>query len=382
MLKKVYEKTKYELCILLFLLAQLFVFVPEKEGMPLWQLLTYLGDYSHGFMPRALLGEIISWFSDTVSLEILFALSFTVCVLLCVSAALLGGYLIKHCENKTAVTAIIAIMLGSPIFMPLFASWLGLMDVYLIILTFIAFAFNENKILRYLIPVIAIICTAIHHAYLFLYMVPLAIALLYDFFKNKKYIRDGILCGVTYISLIVFGLFMVKARSADGFSSVDEMIDFMISKADIPLSREWLQAVVPNEYTTGVDYIRDTVTSTMSASNLLGIVVIFAPIFITFAYGWLMSIKNSSDKAEKFTLFLCLIHPLSSVPAYIFGLNWNRWTSAIITSQCILYLFMLYRKNEGVCASVEKITAFFKKHFIIVVLYIIYIASFAKLLGM
>lgn len=382
MFKKVYEKTKYELCILLFLLAQFFVFVPEKEGMPLWQLLTYLGDYSHGFMPRALLGEMISWFSDTVSLEILFSLSFAVCVLLCVSAALLGGYLIKHCENKTAVTAIIAIMLGSPIFMPLFASWLGLMDVYLILLTFIAFAFNENKILRYLIPVIAIICTAIHHAYLFLYMVPIAIALLYDFFKNKKYIRDGLLCGVTYISLISLGLFMVKARNADGFSSVDEMIDFMIKKSDIPLSREWLQTVVPNEYTTGVDYIRDTVTSTMSASNLLGIVVIFAPVFITFAYGWLKSIKNSPDKAEKFTLFLCLIHPVSSVPAYIFGLNWNRWTSAIITSQCILYLFMFHRKNEAVSSTVEKITGFFKKHFIFVVFYIIYAASFAKLLGM
>ena len=190
MLKKVYEKTKYEVLILLFLLAQLFIFVPQKEGMPLWQLLTYLGDYSHGFMPRALLGEIITWFSDTVSLDILFVMSLTVCILLCIASALLGGYLIKHCENKTAVTVILAVMLGSPIFMPLFASWLGLMDVYLILLTFIAFTFNENRFLRYFIPVIAIICTAIHHAYLFLYMVPLAIALLYDFFKDKKYIRE------------------------------------------------------------------------------------------------------------------------------------------------------------------------------------------------
>lgn len=382
MLKKVYEKTKYEVLILLFLLAQLFIFVPQKEGMPLWQLLTYLGDYSHGFMPRALLGEIITWFSDTVSLDILFVMSLTVCILLCIASALLGGYLIKHCENKTAVTVILAVMLGSPIFMPLFASWLGLMDVYLILLTFIAFTFNENRFLRYFIPVIAIICTAIHHAYLFLYMVPIAIALLYDFFKDKKYIRDGILCGVTYISLIALGLYTVKARNADGFGSTEEMIDFMLEKTDIPLTREWLQSVVPNEYMTGVDYIRDNITSTMSASNLLGIAVIFAPIFILFAYGWIKAIRNSSDKSEKFVLFLCLIHPLSSVPAYIFGLNWNRWTSAIITSQCILYLFMLYRKNESVCMATGKVTEFFKKNFIFVVLYIIYAASFAKLLGM
>ena len=382
MLKKLYEKTKYEVYIFLFLAVQLLVFVPEKEGMPMWQLLTYLGDYSHGFMPRALLGEIITWFSDTVSLELLFALSFTVCVLLCIASALLGGHLIKHCENRTAVTAIIAVMLGSPIFMPLFASWLGLMDVYLILLTFIAFTLNENRLLRFFIPVIAILCTAIHHAYLFLYMVPLAIALLYDFFRNKKYIRDGILCGVTYISLIALGLYTVKARNADGFGSTEEMVDFMLKKADFPLTKEWLQSVVPNEYMTGVDYISENITSTMSVANLLGIVVIFAPIFILFACGWLKAIRHSTDKTEKFTLFLCLIHPLSTVPAYIFGLNWNRWTSAIITSQCILYLFMLYRKNESVSTSVGKITEFFKKHFILIVFYIIYTASFAKLLGM
>ena len=382
MLKRLYEKTKYEVCIFFFLLAQLIVFAPTKEGMSVWQLLTYLGDYSHGFMPRALIGEILTWFSDTVTLEILFALSSTVCVLVCVSAALLGGYLIRRCENKTAVTAIIAVMLGSPIFMPLFASWLGLTDIYLILLTFVALALNENKLLRYFIPVIAIICTAIHHVYLFLYMVPLAIALLYDFFKNKKYIRDGILCGVTYISLISLGLYTVKARNAEGFGSTDEMIDFMLQKTDIPLSREWLQTVVPNEYMTGIDYLRDNITSTMSVSNLLGIALIFAPILILFAYGWIKSIRSSTDKSERIILFLCLIHPLSTVPAYVFGLNWNRWTSAIITSQCMLYLFMLYRKNESVCATVGKITEFFKKHFFFIVFYIIYVASFAKLLGM
>lgn len=381
MLKKVFTKTKYEACILFFLLMQLIVFAPTKDGMPVWQLLTYLGDYSHGFMPRAFIGEIISWFTNSVSLDVLFNLSFTVCVLLSVAAALLGGYLIKNAENKTAVTAIIAVMVSSPIFMPLMASWLGITDIYLILLTFIAFVFNENKFLRYLIPVIALVCTAIHHAYLFLYMVPIAIALLYDFFKNKKYIRDGILCGVTYVSLITLGLVTLKTRSASGFASVDEMTDFMISKADFPLTEEWLQQVVPNEYFTEVGYIQDNVTSTMTASNLLGIVLIFTPLFVAFAYGWIKSIKQSEDRSEKFVLLLCLIHPLSTVPAYIFGLNWNRWTSAIITSQCILYLFMLYRKNKSVSDAVASVTEFFKKHFILVVFYLIYFASFAKLLG-
>lgn len=381
MLKKLYEKTKYEACIFFFLFAQLIVFVPDEEGMPLWQLLTYLSDYSRGFMPRAFIGEIITWFTDTVSLGLLFTLSFTVCVLLILAIAVFGGYLIRHCENKGAVTGIIAIMLGSPIFMPLFASWLGITDIYLILLTLIAFALNENKFLRFGVPIAMLICTAIHHAYLFLYMVPVAIALLYDMFRNKKYLRDGILCAVTYISLIALGLITLKTRVASGFSSVDEMTEFMLQKADLPLTKEWLMSVVPNEYTTGADFILEEITTTMSASNLLGIVVIFAPLFVLFAYGWIKALRKSYDKTEKFTFFLCLVHPLSTVPAYIFGLNWNRWTSAIITSQCLLYLFMLHRKNEAICETANKITAFFKKHFAVVVFYIIYIASFAKLLG-
>lgn len=381
MLKNFYEKTKYEACIFFFLLAQLVVFMPEKEGMQIWQLLTYLGDYSHGFMPRAFIGEIITWFTDTVSLGLLFTLSFVVCVLLILVTAVSGGYLIRHCENTGAVTGIIAIMLGSPIFMPLFASWLGITDIYLVLLTLIAFALNENKFLRFGVPVVMLICTAIHHAYLFLYMVPVAIALLYDMFRNKKYLRDGALCAVTYISLIALGLITLRTRSETGFASVDEMTDFMIHKSEMPLSKEWLMSLVPKEYTTGTDFLFEEVTSTMSVSNLLGIAVIFAPLLILFAYGWFKALHKPENKAEKFTLFLCLIHPLSTVPAYIFGLNWNRWTSALITSQCLLYLFMIYRKNEAVCETVGKITAFFKKHFTVVVFYIIYVASFAKLLG-
>ncbi len=381
MLKNLYGKTKYELCILSFLLVQFFVFRPATDGMPVWQLLTYLSDYSHGFVPRGLIGEIISWFSDTVSLEMLHTLSSVVCIALIIVAALLGGTLIRKAENKYAVTAFVTIMVTSPIFMPLFSSWLGITDIYLILLTFVAFVFNENRILRYLVPAIALLCVAIHHVYLFLYMVPLAIAMLYDCFNNKKYIRDGLLCGVTYTSLIAFAFVIIKTRLAEGFGSIDEMIAFMIKKADFPLSEEWLASVVPNEYMTGADHLASHVTVSMSVGNLLGLAVILLPLFVLFAYGWIKSIRHSKDKSEKFIFFLCLIHPLSTAPAFFFGLNWNRWTSAIITSQCILYLFMLYRKNKTLSAVAMQISEFFRKHFMFVLIYFIYYTSFAKLLG-
>ncbi|MBQ7043380.1 MAG: hypothetical protein IJN78_02115 [Clostridia bacterium] len=381
MLKKLFEKTKYEVCILLFLLVELVAFVPPADGMTVWQMLTYLGDYSHGYMPRAFLGEVFSWFTPTISLELLWCVSVAVIVILSITISLICGQIIKKAENKSAVLSVVAVMLLSPIFMPLFSSWLGIVDIYLVALTLFAFILNENRFLRYLIPVIMLGCVAIHHAYMFLYMVPLAIALLYDCIKNKKYIRDGIFCGITYTSLIAFALFTVTNRSASGFGSLDEMIDFMINKADFPLNKEWLSTLVPNEYFTGTDYVANTITQMMSPANLLGIVVIFAPVFLTFAYGWIKAIKHSDKKEEKFVLFLCLIHPLSAVPAYIFGLNWNRWTSAIITSQCILYLFMLYRKNCAVSRAVNGIVEKCKKYFIIVVFYLIYCASFAKLLG-
>lgn len=381
MLKKVFEKTKYEVCILIFLLVELIAFIPSTDSMTIWQTLTYLGDYSHGYMPRAFLGEVFSWFTPTISLRLFWCVSVAVTVILSVIISLLCGKIIKKSENKAAVISVIAVMLASPIFMPLLASWLGIVDIYLILLTLFAFILNENRFLRYLVPVIMLVCVAIHHAYMFLYMVPLAIALLYDCISNKKYIRDGIFCGLTYALLIAFALFTAMTRTASGFGSIDKMIDFMISKADFPLDKQWLSSLVSNEYFTDAEHITDTITAEMSPANLLGIVVILAPVFIAFVYGWIKSIRQSDKKEEKFVLFLCLIQPLSAVPAYIFGLNWNRWTSAIITSQCILYLFMLCRKNNAVSCSVNGIVEKSKKHFIIVVFYLIYYASFAKLLG-
>lgn len=381
MLKKLFEKTKYEACILIFLLVELIVFAPAVDGMTVWKTLSYLGDYSHGYMPRAFLGEVFSWFTPTISFRLLWCVSVAVIVILSVTISLLCGKIIKESENKSAVLSVIAVMLLSPIFMPLFASWLGIIDIYLILLTLFAFILNENRFLRYLVPVIMLVCVAVHHAYMFLYMVPLAIALLYDCISNKKYIRDGIFCGITYASLIAFALFTVMNRNASGFNSIDEMINFMIEKADFPLDKQWLAGLVPNEYFTGTEHITDTITAGMSPANLLGIITILAPVFILFTYGWVKSIKHSNKKEEKFVLFLCLIQPLSAIPAYVFGLNWNRWTSAIITSQCILYLFMLYRKNSAVSCAVNGIVEKCKKHFIVVVFYLVYYASFAKLLG-
>ena len=381
MVKSFFDKIKYEACIFIFLVLQFFLFVPDKDKMSLTHSMIYLVDYSHGFMPRGFIGEVISWFSPTVSYELLWTLCVIVCILICILISIIGGHIIKKSQDPTAVKVVIAIMVASPIFMPLMSNWLGIVDIHLILLTLISFLLNENKILRYLIPIIALTCVAIHYAYMFLYMVPLAIALLYDFFKNKKFVRDGILCGITYISLIAFALFNVSSRSAKGFSSAEEMIKYHLEKADFEFSSAWVESLIPYEYFSGVGTVGSMTTSAMSVSNLLGLVVIFAPIFVLFTFGWIKAIKKTEAKDFKAVLFLCLIHPLSVIPAYIFGLNWNRWTSAIITSQCILYLFMLYRRNDAVCSAFKEIIEFFKNHFIIVVLYLIYYASFAKLIG-
>ncbi len=381
MIKTVFEKIKYELGILLFLLLQFFLFLPPIESSNIWPFISYLGNYDNGFMPRALIGEIISWFTDFCSHKMLYSLSVAVSVLLCFAISLLGGQLIKASENKTTVISLVAIMVCSPVFMPLFASWLGVTDIYMILITLTAFAFNENKFLRFLIPVLLLAATAIHHIYLLLYMVPVAIALLYDFFKNKKYLRDGILCSVTYISLIAFGLICATNNYIDSFGSIDSIIEFALNKTDMDIQQTWLEQLMPSENFSQASSLLERFTSNMSVSNLLGIILIFAPILILFACGWIKILKKSDDKAEKFVFFLCLIQPVSTVPAYIFALNWNRWTSSIITAQCMLYLFMLYRKSPAVISVTNDITAFFKKHFAIVIFYLIYFASFAKLLG-
>ncbi len=381
MLKTVYEKIKYEAAILLFLLTQFFAFLPTKDSAQIWPFMSFLGSYENGFMPRALIGEIISWFTDFYSKNLLYNLNVAVGILFCIFLALVGAHTIKNAENKITVTALVTIIICSPIFISIFSSWLGTTDTYLIILTITAFVLNENKILRYFIPIPLLISTAIHHAYLFLYMVPVAIALLYDLIKNKKYIRDSILCGITYLSLIAFGLICATGTYNEGYESLNAAIEHFLSITDMDIEKSWLEQLMPSENFSQASSLLERFTSNMSVSNLLGIILIFAPILVLFALGWFKAMKTGKNKAEKFVFFLCLIQPLSTVPAYIFALNWNRWTSSIVTAQCMLYLFMLYRKNAVVISVTNNITEFFKKHFAIVVFYLIYFASFAKLLG-
>ncbi|MBR6531934.1 MAG: hypothetical protein IKT61_05475 [Clostridia bacterium] len=381
MLKKVFEKTKYELCIMIFLLVQIPFFLPSVQASANWPFMQYLGDYSHGFVSRALIGEFFSWFTDYTSKKFLYSFCVVICVALIFAISLLCGQVLKSARNKDYVKVPVIIMLTSPIFLTLQESWIGIIDIHLMLLTAVAFAFNENKFLRFLIPLTLVVATAIHQAYVFLYLVPICIAILYDFFKNKKFIRDGIICGVSYVAVIAVALYGVLSKTSKNLSGSRELVEYSLSKSDLPVTVESVLSLVPYEYSDDYSSVFGSIQSLMSPKNLLGLFVIFAPFFILFVYGWIKAIKHSEKKDEKFVLFLCLIHPLSTVPAYILGLNWNRWTSAIITSQCVLYLFMLYRKNEAVTLAVSRITEFLKKNYIVVVFYLIYYASFARLLG-
>ncbi|MDD6276547.1 MAG: hypothetical protein PUB20_06975 [Clostridia bacterium] len=383
MLKKFFNKIKYELCIFIFSLADILIFLPGKDDLDMWCFMTYLGDYSHGFTTRLLIGDIIHRFTDFVSLDMLYTLSVSACVLLCFLLAVVSGKVLRSADSSllTAAKVILAFGLASPIFLPLFSSWLGLTDIWLVILTLVCFIFNENKYTRWLIIPLSIACCFIHQVYFFTYMTPLCIALLYDCLKSKKPLSRAILCAADYLLLIASGIFVLFGRKNISFSSPAEMAEYCLSKTDLPMEPEWLAQQLQYEYFKNLSSVMTDIASSNTVTDLLGLTVIFSPIIIFFALMWKNALKSCGNIKEKIVIMLCLIQPLSALPAYITATNWNRWTCGIIFSQVALALFMIYRRNEAVETSLKKYTAFFKNHPAIFITYFIFFVSFAKLLG-
>ena len=334
MLKKFFAKIKYELCIFFFALAQTLVFLPSKDNLDEWCLMTYLGDYSHGVTTRLLIGDIIHRFTDFVSLDMLYVLCICACILLCVLLAIVGGKVLRNTSGPllTASKVILAFGLASPIFLPLFSSWLGLTDIWLVILTLVCFILNENRCLRWLIIPLSIACCFIHQVYFFTYMTPLAIILLYDCLESKKPLPRAILCIVDYTLLIASGIFVLVGRQNISFRSPQEMAEYCLQKTDVPIDSEWLAYQLQYEYFKGLSSVMSDIASSNTATDLIGLLVIFTPLIVLFAIMWGIALKKSDNGKEKFVLFLCLIQPLSALPAYISATNWNRWTCGIIFS--------------------------------------------------
>lgn len=316
-----------------------------------YYLLQYVFTYDHGFVARGLFGEVLSWFVDVVTDEIVVTCNIVVNFLLVIASSLCFGKALSKAKTNPDVFPVVVFLCVFVCFLPLsFGDFFIDVkhDKTIWIITLMAVFFSGNKYSIWLVPLLCILASLVNPVFMFISMVLIAIILLHKYFSSNFSVKNLIICIITYASIIFLGIYAVTSQQELGFESAEEMVLFYFSRYEKPLDPEVVSRF-------GTDWIFDYFVSFAEGFKLVtsqyfyeiyyGPSSVFSfiwsgiPVFSLFAYFWVKAIRNESDKFQKLIYFLCSLVPLVSLPSSIISWEFAKYFghNLIIEFGLVLY---------------------------------------------
>lgn len=345
-------------------------------GRPLpvgYYIIHYLYTYDHGFIPRGLLGEAISWFTDTVSNELISYIAFIFSALLVLSASMCIGKALSKTKNEKSFTPVLLIILFLCLFPTTFSMQFQAfhLDKILWFITLFSVYISGNKYGIWLVPALCIISTLINPYYVLGSMILIAIILLQKFVSSNYAFKNGFICLISYAAIIAIALYGIASESKTGFENAKEMTDFYFSRYTGSLSPEayegfcnaWLfDYFEPPARVFELAlkyYFKD---SNWGLLSLIYFLFIALPFWIIMGIIWIKAIKKENKPFQKFIYFLCFISPVVILPVELIGWELPRYfADSLIVELCLVVYFLTY-KHSSVEETIDEITSFLKSN--------------------
>jgi len=333
-----------------------------------YYLMHYLYNYTHGFMTRGFVGEVISMFTDTVTPNIIRAVQFSFSVLLMISASVCFGVALKKTRSDSRIYAVTVIavfflLLHPMSFIMYFDSFMT--DKLLIALTLIAVLLAGRKYFRWLVPVLCLLCTLVSIYYSMHSMILIAIVLLQEHYESRYRAKNLLLCLLSYGAIIGVSLYGMLVMHNHSFSGPEEMYTYFIGRfsGDAIEDAAWFLDTIMFEYFqplyTGVTYAVETFLEARLWQMVFDTVLIYLPMFAVCGYFWYKSIKIADNKFQKFIFFLCLISPVLTIVPTILALEYYRHFTINILMQVSIFVYYLAKKNDAVVSAVMRMYDYF-----------------------
>ncbi len=360
-----------------------------------YYLIHYLYTHDHGYISRGLVGEVISWFFDIVTDELLANIILFINVCLAVSCSLFIGSAFRSVRKDRYSSAVLLFIvlvffvLAAPI--NFYYDDVKL-DKILWALTFISVVLSQNKIGICFVPFICIIATMVNPVFLFCSMILISIILLQEFHLNNYSTKNGVLCGFSYVSMIAIGLFAPISEKWIGFSNATEMLDFYFSRYAGVLDEETIQRFEIEwifDYFEPLDemlrrvyeiYFLDWGNGMRSAFHFL---LIALPAYILLIIFWKKTINYEKNKIQKFIFFLCAISPIVIIPPVIFSWEFAKYFYNNVLMQSCLVIYFITKKTPAILHTIKETEMYFKTHlpqsFLTLFYFIMYIAVFSNM---
>lgn len=381
--KVISSKYFFYLLPLVYLLS--FLAIKGKSSPSGYYLIHYLYNYDKGFIPRGLIGEVISLFTDSVSDELITNINLIAGIFLAVFASLCFGRALNKVKTDKRLLcyagAIALVIIILPASFSMYFESIHL-DKFLWILTLLAVFLSDFKIGIWFAPALCIVSTLINPIYVFGSMILIAIILLQKCYQSSFKAKNVIICLVSYSAIIIIALYgAYHEQNHKLFETPGELVDFYFSRYAGELSKDVYDKFV-NEWL--FDYFasaKEMLKLTFEyyfkdwgfgQKTFFGSIFLGIPIWWFFTKIWIGAIKAEEKKFQKFIYFLCMISPVVIIPVLIFGWEFPRYFYDNILVQLGLLLFFVANKHIGVLTGISSLLDFFKQTPLIAISYVLY----------
>jgi len=226
-----------------------------------------------------------------------------------------------------------------------------------------------------------ILCIAclLHHIFCNIFFPVIFASFIYDIFTDEKQLKKKLL----FYSIITFSLAaLFFAIILFSHMNIDfETIYYNLKERSTTTTTALLQknalyyeyyAKLPEHY---IAYVQPIWKYNIARFVLTA--VFLSPLLLLFWTPWILAIRHSADRMEKWCYLLIQIsvHAIF-LPAYMMAVDYDRWNCAYCFTQFCLALLLYYYNTNTFATQANRIICYLKKHFVIALLIVIYISSF------
>jgi hypothetical protein len=298
------------------LLYTVFVDSPRYD-----QYMQLLVTYHFGFIRRALVGEIISWFTDVVPLWYVYALAIAawiVCLILFIAAfRKIFGFSWKNFP-------LFVFLIGSPFFFKNFAITLGHFDIYGCIWALVALHLPVGPLYPLVVAAGCIVLVLVHNLHFLLYVPTIGFVVFVRYLLVPGYSTRKLVYGLILI-VLVSAAFAATTFFGYMLVSRDTFVAYVKSRAAYPIdpdsSRLW--------YTTIQQEIRTTWDHAYITMPRLPVYAVLIALHLPIARYLKSMIAALATPFLRIVTIAALVG-ISIGHALLFGIvyDYSRWVSA------------------------------------------------------
>ena len=359
--------------------------IKPPEG---YYLIHYLYTFDHGFVSRGLVGEIISWFFEKVSDDLTQKIVLLFSTFLMIVASLCIGRALNKVKSNmklfcvvTLICLLISVLPGS---FRLYYEDIKL-DKVLWAITLLCVLLVRNKFTIWLVPFLCVLATMINPVFLFCSMILISIILLQELYYNNFSKKHAVICFVSYLSMIILGIYALVSEKYLGFSTPEELVNYYFSRYTGEIDIQTLESFKTEwlfDYFDSFDMALKKAFQIYFVEWENGIVTIvdfiflMIPTYYLMVMFWRSCIRESKTNFQKFIFFLCLISPIVIIPPILFSWETSKYFYNNLIVQLSLIVYFIATNNSATFNPISKVLAWIKKEPIYSAFIALYFSSF------